>query len=39
MQYENLTLGKEQADERAEYLERQKRNEERQSFGRSRLYV
>ncbi len=39
MQYENLTLGKKQADERAEYLERQKRNEERQSFGRSRLYV
>jgi hypothetical protein len=39
MQYANLTLGKKQADERAEYLERQKRNEERQSFGRSRLYV
>jgi hypothetical protein len=39
MQYENLTLGKKQADERAEYLEMQKRNEERQSFGRSRLYV
>jgi hypothetical protein len=39
MKYEELTLGKKQADERAEYVERQKRNEERQSFGRSRLYV
>jgi hypothetical protein len=39
MEFAGLRIAKRKADERAEYLERQKRNEERQSFGRSRLYV
>jgi hypothetical protein len=39
MEFAGLEIAKRKADERAEYLERQKRNEERQSFGRSRLYV
>ncbi len=39
MEYEDLPFAKEHADQRAEFLERQKRNEARQSFGRWRLYV